>query len=67
MGKTKNRIYARLVEGSADGYEKGKWVPLDGNDLDEFHAKFFALRLPTVDLPGEKVRLDILAAALVSF
>ena len=67
MGKTKIRIYACLVEGSADGYEKGKWVPLDGNDLHEFHRKFFAERLPTVDRPGVKVRLDILAAALVSF
>jgi len=64
MGKTKSTIYARLVEGSAEGYEKQKWVPLDGDDLDQFHAKFFALRL---DRPGVKVRLDILAAALVSF
>ena len=28
-GKTKKRILACLVEGSADGYEKAKWVPLD--------------------------------------
>ena len=61
MGKS---IYACLVEGSADNYEKEKWVPLDGNDLDVFHATFFALRL---DRPDVKVRLDILAAALVSF